>query len=396
MIRRKAFKFRLKPNKSVEDALLRFAGCNRFVWNKALALQKERLDKNEYTLLYYKLAPELMRWKDEEQTAFLKECPSQTLQQTLLNLDRALKDAFNKTSSKRFPQFKKKGKHDSFRYPQGIKLDGNQVFLPKIGWVRFFKSREVVGTIKNATVSRRGTHWFVSIQTEQDIETSKYPSKSIVGIDVGIKKFAVLSNGAVFEPLNSFKQRAKRLASEQKALARKQRGSNNFKKQKARVTKLHTKIADARLDYLHKTSTTISKNHACVVLEDLKVANMSHSAKGDEHNPGKNVKAKSGLNRSILDQGWHTFKNLLGYKLNWLGGEQILVDAKYTSQRCSACGHTAPDNRMSQASFCCVACGQHENADLNAARNILAAGHAVLACGDISPVWARAQESLVL
>ena len=392
----KAFKFRLKASVAVQAQLSRIAGSNRFIWNWALANQKKRLDEKQYTENYASLCSSLAVIKGDDSTAWLNECPSQTLQQSLKNLARAFSDAFSKKTSKKFPQFKKKGQHDSFRYPQGIKLNGNQVFLPKIGWVRFFKSQEVVGSIKNATISRKGAHWFVSIQTEQEIRVAPHPSKSIVGIDVGIKKFAVLSDGTVFEPLSSFKRRARQLAALQKALARKKRGSNNFKKQKARVTKTHIKIADARLDYLHKTSTTISKNHACVVLEGLKVANMSKSAKGDENKPGKNVKAKSGLNRSILDQGWHTFKTLLDYKLNWLGGEQILVDAKYTSQRCSACRYTSPENRTSQARFCCTACGQQDNADLNAARNILAAGHAVLACGDISPTSVRAQESHAL
>lgn len=361
---------------------MRISGCNRFVWNKALALQKELLGQKEYCLSYYKLAPQLQEWKAAEETAFLEECPSQTLQQTLMSLDRAVKDAFNPKSAKRFPRFKKKGQSDSFRHPQGIKVRDNQVFLPKVGWVRFFKSREIVGTIKNATISRRGLHWFVSIQTEREVQPTGPGAKSMIGIDLGINKFAVLSNGTEFKPANSLKIKLNRLAFEQRGLARKQKGSNNFKKHKKKISKIHTKIADVRLDYLHKTSTTISKNHACVVLEDLKVTNMSKSAKGDIENPNKCVKAKSGLNRSILDQGWHTFRTLLQYKLNELGGELVLVDAKYTSQRCSCCGHTSSDNRTTQARFCCTHCGHTENADHNAARNILAAGHAVLACGD--------------
>ena len=251
----------------------------------------------------------------------------------------------------------------------------------------------MVGKIKNATVSKRGLHWFVSIQTEWEVEQPKPNVKSIVGIDVGIKKFAVLSNGTEFRPRNSLKKKLKRLAFEQKGLARKQKGSSNFKKHKKKISKIHIKIADARLDYLHKTSTTISNNHACVVLEDLKVANMSKSAKGDMQNPGKCVKAKSGLNRSILDQGWHSFKTLLQYKLDELGGDLVLVNAQYTSQRCSDCGHTSRDNRTTQARFCCTHCGHAENADYNAARNILAAGHAVLACGNTKLIAALAQES---
>lgn len=394
MLHRKAFKFRLKTNKFLENIFAQKAGCNRLVWNKALALQKELLDKNEHCLSYYKLAPLLKEWKDSEEFAFLKDCPAQSLQQTLMSLDRAIKDAFNKKSPKRFPRFKKKGQSDSFRYPQGIKIKNKQIFLPKIGWIGFFKSRNIVGQIKNATVSRRGKYWFVSIQTEQEVKVSSHPSQSMVGLDVGIKRFATLSDGTVYQPLNSFKKLSKKLCKEQRSLSKKQRGSNNFKKQKLKVSSIHAKISNARLDYLHKVSTIISKNHACVVLEDLKISNMSSSAKGTKEKPGKNVKAKAGLNRSILDQGWFTFKELLKYKQCWLGGEVISVDAKYTSQKCSECGHTERDNRTTQARFGCQHCGLHLNADLNAALNLLTAGHAVLACGELGLPSLLKQEPL--
>jgi putative transposase len=137
----RAFKFRVKTNIITTMKLASVAGCNRLVWNKALALQKERLEKKEYTLSYNKMASELLAWKSQHE--FLKDCPSQTLQQTLMAQDRGLKDAFNKKSAKRFPQFKKKGRHDSFRFPQGIKVRDNEIFLPKIGWLKFFKSREI-------------------------------------------------------------------------------------------------------------------------------------------------------------------------------------------------------------------------------------------------------------
>src|SRR5580658_4218766 len=144
----KAFKFRLKPSVAVQAQLSRIAGSNRFIWNWALANQKKRLDEKQYTENYASLCRSLAEIKNGESTAWLNECPSQTLQQSLKNLARAFSDAFSKKTAKKFPQFKKKGQHDSFRYPQGIKIDGNQVFLPKIGWVRFFKSQAVAGSIK--------------------------------------------------------------------------------------------------------------------------------------------------------------------------------------------------------------------------------------------------------
>src|SRR3989338_2293182 len=152
-----------------------------------------------------------------------------------------------------------------------------------------------------------------------------HSAKTMVGIDVGIKQFATLSTGQVYEPVNSFKILLKKLGRAQRSLAQKIRGSNNFRKQKQKLAAIHIKVANVRSDYLHKVSTSISKNLATAVLEDLNIANMSKSATGTNEEPGKNVQSKSGLNRSILDQGWHTFKNLLQYKLDWLGGELIVV-----------------------------------------------------------------------
>lgn len=165
-------------------------------------------------------------------------------------------------------------------------------------------------------------------------------------------------------------------------MSRKVKFSKNWVKAKRKITKLHSTIANIRRDYLHKTSTAISKNHAVIVIEDLQVRNMSKSAAGTIENKGRNVKAKSGLNKSILDQGWFEFRRQLEYKQAWQGGQLIAVPPQYTSQRCACCGHTAKANRTTQSRFECMVCGHAENADVNAARNILAAGLAVLACGE--------------
>lgn len=384
MVIRKAFKFQLKINETQALELRRFGGCCRFVWNKALALQKERLEQKQSCLNYNKLAALLVEWKKGEETRFLGEAAAQPLQQTLKNLDKALREAFDKKNPKRFPRFKKKGTGDSFRYPQGFKLDekNSRVFLPKIGWVSYRNSRTIEGLPKNITVSESGAAWFVSIQTEIVIESPKHPSASMVGLDVGIAKFATLSTGEIFEPVNSFKTHQKKLAKLQRRLAKKEKFSNNWKKQKRKIQKLHSKIANIRRDYLHKTTSTISKNHACIVLEDLNIARMSKSAKGNTEEHGRNVKAKSGLNKSILDQGWCEFRRQLGYKQDWKGGIVLAIDPRNTSRACACCGHTAKENRQSQARFECVECGYSENADINAARNILALGHSVLACGE--------------
>ena len=384
MIIRKAYKFRLKTNQEIEELFFQFAGCNRLVWNKALALQKDTLDKIQKVLSYNHLAGYLVKWKKDDDTAFLTTAPSQTLQQTLKALDRAMKDAFDKKQpGKRFPVWKKKFKCvDSFRYPQGFKIEGNRVFLPKIGWVRFHKSREIQGTPRNMTVSRRGKHWFVSIQTEQNLVVPERqifnPYTDVVGIDMGVARFVTDSSGEYVEPLNSFKKLENKLARAQRLLAKKQKFSNNWKKQKQAVSKIHIKIADARNDFLQKLSTIMSKNHAVIVAEDLRIKNMSASAKGDMEKPGKNVNAKAGLNKSILDQGWGNFLRMIGYKQEWSGGVFLQVDPKNTSRTCPACGHVSADNRKSQALFICTECGHSANADYVGAVNVKVRGIEVL------------------
>jgi putative transposase len=380
MLIRKGFRFQLKTNPESENAMGRFAGSCRFVWNKALALQKERLDAGEYCVRYKTLCEYLKAWKETEDLQWLYETHSQPLQQSLKDLDRAIQDAFSKTTPKRFPRFKKKGQHDSFRYPQDFKFNGSRVFLPKIGWMQFRKSRDIEGIPKNVTVSKRGKHWFISVQCEIEISEPTHPSTSIVGIDMGVRRFATLSDGSCFEPLNSFRTFEKKLAKEQRKLSRKVKFSSNWKKQKARVSRLHIRIADARNDYLHKISTTLSKNHAVVVLEDLRVSNMSKSAKGNMEEPGCNVAAKSGLNKSILDQGWYGFRLMLEYKQTWRGGRVLAVNPRNTSRTCPQCGHIAKENRKNER-FRCVACGHAAHADHVGALNILAAGQAASACG---------------
>ena len=224
--------------------------------------------------------------------------------------------------------------------------------------------------------------WFISIQTEREVDAPLHPATAAVGIDLGVARFATLSDGRSIASLNSFKRHQQRLARYQRSMTRKQKFSKNWSKAKARVQKLHSTIANVRRDFLHKASTAISKHHALVCIEDLKVAHMSRSAKGSKAQPGQNVKAKSGLNRSILDQGWSAFRRQLEYKQGWLGGTVVAVPPQYTSQRCSCCGHVDAANRPSQERFVCVSCGCEAHADVNAAKNILAAGHAVLACGE--------------
>lgn len=384
MKRLQAFKFQLRPNGQQERDMRRFAGACRFVFNRALALQNDNHEAGNKYIPYTKMASWLVEWKKSPETAWLKEAPSQPFQQSLKDLERAYKNFFQKRAA--FPRFKKRGQNDSFRYPQGVKLDqeNSRISLPKLGWIRYRNSRQVVGEVKNVTVSQSCGHWYISIQTEYEATEPQHESSSIVGLDAGVAKLATLSDGTVFAPVNSFKSSQKKLARLQRAMSRKVKFSSNWKKAKHKVQNLHSRIANIRRDHLHKVSTTISKNHAMIVIEDLKVANMSKSAAGTINQHGHNVRAKSGLNRSILDQGWYELRRQLEYKQLWRGGQVLAINPAYTSQKCACCGHTAKENRQSQSEFECLECGYTENADINGARNILAAGHAALACGEMA------------
>ncbi len=382
MQRLQAFKYELRPDGQQQRQMRRFAGSCRFVFNKALALQKARYEQGERKLGYAGLCKELTAWRNGTETPWLKDAPVHPLQQTLKDLERAYANFFAKRAD--FPRFKRKGLSDSFRYPdpKQIKLDqGNRrIFLPKLGWLRYRDSREVLGTVKNVTVSLSGGKWFVSIQTEREVDQPLPRSSTAVGIDMGITRFATLSDGSFLEPLNSFKRHEMALRKAQQAMSRKTKFSSNWKKARARVQRIHSRIGNTRRDYLHKATTTISQNHAMVCIEDLQVRNMSKSAVGTTDQPGTNVRAKSGLNKAILDQGWFEFRRQLDYKLSWNGGILIAVPPQNTSRTCPACGHVSKDNRQTQARFACVACGFEENADLVGAINVLRAGHARFAC----------------
>ncbi len=376
MQRLQAFKFELRPNGQQQRQMRRFVGSCRFVFNKALALQKERFERGEKKLGYAALCKELTGWRNGVETPWLADAPIHPLQQTLKDLERAYSNFFAKRAD--FPRFKKKGQGDSFRYPdpKQIKLDqdNGRVFLPKLGWLRYRNSRDVLGAMKNVTVSQNSGKWFVSVQTEREVE-QPVASGDAVGIDMGIARFATFSDGSFVAPLSSFRRHETRLRRYERALSRKVKFSSNWNKAKAKVQRIHSRIGNARRDFLHKTTTAISQNHAMVCIEDLQVRNMSRSAAGTLDAPGRNVRAKSGLNKSILDQGWFEFRRQLDYKLAWRGGYLVAVPPQNTSRTCPRCGHVSADNRKTQAQFLCVACGFEENADVVGAINILSRGN---------------------
>jgi len=322
-------------------------------------------------------------WKKSDEYAFLRLAPSQSLQYTAKTLARAFSDAFDKKQpNKRIPKFKKRNKSEAgIRYPQGFSMDeGNQVVnLPKIGNLKYRNSRDIKGVAKNVTISRKAGSYSISIQAELEIAQSTHPSSKEVGLDMGVANHTALSTGEFIEGPSSFKKLSEKLAKEQRKLSGKVKFSANWYKQKAKVAKLQARIAAIRLNFLHKTSTWISKNHAMIAVEDLKVSNMTKSASGTITEPGKNVAQKTGLNRVIMDQGWGEFRRQLSYKQAWLGGWFIAVPPHHTSQQCPICKHTSKENRKTQADFLCVSCGYTNHADTVGAINVLAKAHAHLA-----------------
>ena len=373
MLLQKAFKFCIALNGSQCRTARRSAGCRRYVYNRALGLQVAQRAAGGGYIRYQDMARRLTMWKKEADCSWLSDAPAQALQQALMDLDRAFQNFF--AGRAKYPTFKKKGRGDSFRYPQPgqIALDqaNSRLLLPKLGWIRYRNSRVVTGAVRNVTVSATGEKWFASIQTQQEVPDPVPTATSAVGADVGIARFVTLSDGSHVAPRSPFKQRMAALAKAQRKVAHKVKFSQNWKKAKARVTRLHTTIANVRRDFLHQTTATLCKNHALVAIEDLQVKNMSASAAGTVAVPGRKVRQKAGLNRSIMDQGWGEFRRQLDYKLTWAGGWLVPVPPQNTSRTCPCCGHVAAGKGRIQAVFLCQQCWYENHADEVGAINIL-------------------------
>ncbi|GCD75514.1 transposase [Acetobacter pasteurianus NBRC 3299] len=378
MIQRKANIYRLYPDTEQGLTLVRIAGACRAVYNLALEQRRDwwqrHKDRTGKSISFAGQCRELTDLRRD--VDWLREAPIHPLQQALRDLDRAYQNFFSGRSG--YSSLHRKGLHDSFRFPDPTSLrvertgkKVGRIKLPKLGWVAFRGWYDLPGVIRNITISRRSEQWFASVQWEREVEEPAPSILPAVGIDMGVAVFAATSSGETIAPGDFGRKALRTLRKAQRAVSRKKKGSANRRKVMRRVRILHAKVANARKDFLHKLSTTIAKNHGTVVVEALQVRSMSASAKGSVEESGRNVRQKAGLNRSILDQGWRMFRTLLGYKLADRGGRLIEVPAAYTSQTCSVCGSVDPANRASQARFICTACGHSENADINAAKNIL-------------------------
>ena len=356
--------------KAQRQALVRrWVGCRRFVFNEALAFGRSEMAAGRKRPGYAALCKRLPELRKAH--PWLAQPPAQALQQALKDLCAAWDRKF--TSKFGAPRFKKKGQGDTIGLPQDCVYDaaGGAVRLPKLGDVRLRHSRPALGKLKNVTLRFEGKRLIVSLQTERQINVPAPAGAGEVGLDFGALTTITPSAGVPIQlpaRIGRYERRMKRL---QQSVCRKNKGSGNRSRAKARVTKCHRRIAAIRRDFLHQQTTKLVWSNALIGIEDLRVKNMTACAAGTMQAPGKNVRQKVGLNRAILRNGWSMARSMLEYKVAWRGSVRVAVPPAYTSQQCSCCGHIGAENRKTQASFECVKCGQTENADRNAARNIL-------------------------
>ncbi len=373
----KGFKYRLRPNRKQKNFFAQFSGCARYVYNRGLERRQEVYEKEKKTLRYFDQNKELTHWRQEFD--WLKACHSQVLQQSLKDLNGAFEHTFRrikKGEEPGFPRFKKKGDGNSFRYPQGFKIQDNKVYLPKIGWVRFRKSRELQGEVKQVTILREGDCWYVSfsVEIEKAVPEVIPTLEKSVGIDLGCQVFAKLAigeeniPGEIIHP-KYLKRLLFKIRRYSHILSKKVYKSHNYFKFRKKLAKLHRSIRDARADFLHKASTNLIHSHDQFFVENLHVKEMLEA--------GHTL-----LSRAIADSGWRKFLDFLRYKAFELGKHFKELSPYFPStQLCSCCGRRKKLT-LGERVYTCNHCGLRLDRDLNAAINLKAAGASVVnACG---------------
>lgn len=360
----KAYKYKLIPNQEQQETLSKYFGCVRFIYNWGLNKKIETHKESGKSIGYVQLSRELTLLKQQKEFAWLKECSSDSLIQSLRNLDAAFSNFFKKNA--KYPKFKsKKYSRDSVKFRKTVHFDFIDwtVKLPKIGKVDLCKNRtfnQATNKIVNCTVSKDscGTYWcVVTVDDLQEMPSKAEISKdSSVGIDLGIKDYAILSDGTKFSNPKHLENTKKKLAHLQKVLARKAKGSKNYEKMRIKVAKCHRKIANKRIDYLHNLSSYLVNNYKTICLEDLNVKGMVQN-----HH----------LARAIQDASWGEFTRQLQYKSDW-NGDNIIYIGRFepSSKTCHNCGYVNHDLKLSDRKWVCPQCGTKHDRDVNAAINI--------------------------
>lgn len=372
---KRAYRFRVYPTPEQEVTLARTFGCARFAYNHMLRLRTDAWFQRQERVGYHATSAALTALKKTPEHAWLNEVSSVPVQQALRHLQTAFTNFFAKRA--RYPQFKRKDGPQSAEYTtSAFKWDGKTLKLAKMDAplaIRFSRTIPKAAIATTVTVSRDAAgRYFVSLLCD-DVVAAKPAVAAKVGIDLGLTHFAILSTGEKIAAPNTFRKNEAKLAKLQRRLAKKTKGSARRKKAKLKVAKLHAKIADSRRDFLHKLSTRLINENQVIAVESLSVSNMQKNRR---------------LSKSISDAGWSEFLRQLEYKANWYGRELVGIDKWYpSSKRCSDCGYTMPKMPLNVRQWTCPECGSTHDRDVNAARNVLAAGLAVSARGEtVSPV----------
>jgi putative transposase len=365
----KAYRYRFYPAVEQESLLRRTMGCARLVYNKALAARTEAWYERQERIDFVQTSSMLTAWKKQEELDFLNEVSSVPLQQGLRNLQKAFVNFW--AGRAKYPNFKKKHSGGSAEFTKAaFRWKDGQVFLAKctealpIRW-----SRDLPEGCEPSTITIKleaSGRWFVSLLVDTDIAQLPESNKQI-GLDMGIASLIATSNGDKIVNPKHFKQLHKKLKRVQKALSRKQKGSNNRHKAKLQVALVHAQITDARKDFLHKLTTQLVRENQTIVVEDLAIKNMLKNHK---------------LALAISDASWGELIRQLAYKCEWYGRELIKIDRWFpSSKRCGNCGHVVDKLPLNIREWECPRCQTTHDRDINASRNILAAGLAVSVCG---------------